>query len=275
MVELDPRIVNVGIEVDGIISVIEGAAVIATGTKSDISVQNECEIRICNLDKHTRNFILTETSPLNQKRTPKKVLLYAGRQSYGTSLVIVADVISASISQPPDIWLTMKALTGNFYNGQVVSKIQSSAATVSQIADQVSKDLGLSLNFQADDKNVSNYSFTGGALKQVGKLGDMGNYNAYVDDNTLVVKNKGKPLENQAKIINSGTGMIGIPELSPFGVKVKFMIDPNTRVGSAITVQSELNPAANGTYCIYKLGFEIASRDTPFYYIAEANKIDQ
>ena len=273
MRELDPRIVNVGVEVDGNLTMIVGAAVVASGVKYDNCIQNECEVRIANLDKHTRDFILTATSPLNQNRTPKRVVLDVGRVSYGTSRIIVGDIISSSISQPPDIWLTLKALTGNFYNGDLVSVNQGSVSSVAQIAQGVATTLGASLNFQATDKNIASYSFTGAASKQIDKLGLMGNFSAFLDDKTLVVKDKGKPLEGGTKLINMSTGMIGIPELSPFGVKVRFLIDSNTRLGGAITVQSELNPAANGTYCIYKLSFEVASRDTPFYYIAEAYKI--
>ena len=53
-------------------------------------------------------------------------------------------------------------------------------------------------------------------------------------------------------------------------LKVKFLLDNQTTLGSSLEIQSQQYPAANGTYVIYKLGFQIANRDTPFYYIAEA-----
>lgn len=273
MPEFDPRIVRVGIEIDGQLKIYDDLAVVATGTKFDNQIQNECEVRIANLDKAARDYLLTETSPLNLRRAPKRVVIEAGRKSYGTSKIIVGDIITSSISQPPDVWLTLKALTGNFYSGQVVSKAQNTNAPVSLIAQQLATDLGATLDFQATDKNVSGYSFTGGLLKEIKALGEMGNFSAFLDDNTLVVKDKTKPLAGQVKIVSAATGMIGVPEISVYGIKVKFLLDNNTKVGSAITVQSDLNPVANGTYSIYKLSFEIASRDTPFYYIAEGYKI--
>lgn len=273
MLELDPRIVRVGVEIDGQLKMYDDLAVIATGTKFANAIQNEVEVRIANLDKATRDYLLTETSPLNMRRAPKRVVLEVGRQSYGTSRIIVGDIITSSITQPPDIWLTLKALTGNFYNGQVVSRSQPAIAPVSGIAQQLADDLGVSLNFQATDKNVSNYSFTGGMLKQVNKINTMGDFSAYLDDQTLVVKDKKVPLTGEVKILNIDSGMIGVPEISVYGIKVKFLLDNITKLGGAITVQSQLNPVANGTYCIYKLSFEIASRDTPFYYVAEGYKI--
>ncbi len=64
--------------------------------------------------------------------------------------------------------------------------------------------------------------------------------------------------------------MIGIPEITVWGVKVKYLLDSVSKLGGAIQVKSIENPAANGTYTIYQLGFEITNRDQPFYWIAEA-----
>lgn len=273
MAEFDPRIVRVGIEIDGKLKMFDNLAVYATGTKYANSIQNECEVRIANLDKPTRDYILTETSPLNLRRSPKRVVVEAGRKSYGTSTIIVGDIITSSVSQPPDIWVTLKALTGNFFNGQVVSRSSAPRAMVSQISQQIAGDLGLDLDFQATDKVIGNYNFVGGASKQVGEVGQMGNYNAYVDDNTFVVKDRNVPLKGTSKLLNKSSGMIGIPEISVYGVKVKYLLDNITKLGSELVVQSEINPTANGRYSIYKLAFEISSRDTPFYYIAEAYRI--
>ena len=64
--------------------------------------------------------------------------------------------------------------------------------------------------------------------------------------------------------------MIGIPEFTEQGVKVKFLVDNQTKLGGGIEIRSVQYPATNGQYSIYKLGFQIASREQPFYYIAEA-----
>ena len=66
--------------------------------------------------------------------------------------------------------------------------------------------------------------------------------------------------------------MIGIPVVTERGVYVKMLLDNTVSVGGSITVKSDINPAANGTYTITKLMFEIANRDTPFYYHVNATK---
>lgn len=273
MSELDPRIVKVSIEVDGLLKTYEGLAVWASGTKFGNENQNEAEIRIANLDKITRDFILTETSPFNKNRRPKRIILEVGRVSTGTFKLFEGSITAATISQPPDIILTIKALTGNYAKGDVIAVTQASQAKLSKIAEEVAQGLGLALEFQATDKNIANYSFSGGRLNQIIKLSQSGDVNAFIDDGTLVIKNWNVPLRNRVRVLDLGSGMIGIPEINEQGVKAKFLVDNQTVLGGAIQITSELNPAANGTYDIYKLDFDISSRDVPFYFIAEAKRL--
>ena len=203
-------------------------------------------------------------------RTPKTVTVEAGRVSYGTSLIYSGNIVSASVTQPPDIGVTLKCLTGNFLKGNILARNQSGQATLSQISKQIAQDANTQLNFQATDRNIANYSYGGASLKQVEVLGAMGGINVFIDDNTLVVKNAFVPLTNVLTILSADTGMIGIPEFTEQGIKVKFLLDNRTRLGGTLRINSTIYPAVNGDYVIYKLGFQITSRDVPFYYIAEA-----
>ncbi len=270
---LDLRLVKVSIEVRGQLKTYQDLTISAVGTKYANALQNECEIKITNLDKATMDYILTETSPFNLNRTPKKVILEAGRQSYGVSRIFYGNIASSVPSQPPDIAVTLKCLTGNFAKGNIVSRGQGGLTSISTISSQVANDLGVGLDFQADDKQIANYSYSGAALKQVDKLNEFGSVNAFIDNETLFVKAADAPLNNTIKILSADTGMVGIPEITEKGLKVKFMLDNQTRLGGALRVNSKLYPAVNGDYIIYKLGFEITNRDTPFYWIAEAKRL--
>lgn len=274
MEALDPRLVRVGIQIgSNSVKWYDKLAITASGTKYGNSNQNECEVSITNMDKATRDYILTETSPFNKNRTTKKLIVEAGRVSYGLSRIFVGDITNCTITQPPDITLKLKALTGNHQSGNVIGRNQAATASLKQISKGVADDLGLSLDFQATDKSISNYSFSGGALKQVNKLGETGLVDAYVDDDTLVVKDMNVPLTGKLRVLNLDTGMIGIPELTEHGIAVKFLLDNQTTLGSALDITSILNPSLNGQYVIYKLGFDIANRDTPFYFTAECKRL--
>lgn len=269
---LDERIVSISIEVNGQTRTYTGLELVATGTKYANANQNECEIKITNLDRQTSDYILTETSPYNLNRTPKRVTVNAGRVSYGTTRIFTGDVVSASFSQPPDTVVTLKCLTSNFSKGNIISRNQTGVAPLSKIAQNVASDVGLILNFQAQDKQISNYNFSGGALKQVEKLNDIGNINAFVDDGQLILKDINSSLRGASRLLNLDNGLIGIPEPTEFGVKVKYLLDRQTVLGGGLQLESVMYPALNGNYIIYKLNFEITSRDLPFYWIAEAKR---
>ena len=270
--ELDPRLLRIGIEINGKLKLYEGLAMTASGTKYANANQNECEVKITNLDQATRDFLLTETSPFNKNKKRKLLTVEAGRVSPGYSLVFAGDITNAVGAQPPDITLTLKAATGDYAKGIIIASSQPAVAPLKNIAAKVAKDLGLGLTFQATAKQISNYSYTGSAVKQVEHLGSMGRVNAFIDDKTLVVKNFNTALERRVRELNLDTGMIGIPEFTEQGIKVKMLFDNQTTLGGGIRITSKLNPAANGLYTVFKLGFELASRDTPFYYIAECTR---
>lgn len=274
MAELDPRLLRIGIEVNGQLKLYEGLAMTASGTKYANANQNECEVKISNLDKATRDYLLTETSPFNKNKRRKLLTVEAGRKSTGYTLVFQGDITNATGGQPPDISLTLKAATGDYAKGNVIAQSMPGTAPLQNIASRVAQDLGLGLNFQAKAKQIANYTFTGAAIKQVEQLGAMGRVNAFVDDASLVVKEWNQPLQGRVREVNLDTGMIGIPEFTDQGIKVKILFDNQVVLGGGINVTSKLNPAANGLYTIYKLGFELASRDNSFYYICECTRAD-
>jgi hypothetical protein len=270
---LDPRVIEVSIQVNGRLNTYSQLAITASGTKYANALQNECELTIYNLDKATQDYLLTETSPYNLNRTPKLVIIKAGRQSYGTALIYTGNIIYSKVTQPPDIGITLKSLTGNFLKGNILSRSYASGTPLSVISNQLAMDTQTALQFQATNKNIGNYSYSGSLLNQVGHLAGLGNYNVFIDNNTLVVKDGFVPLTGVVRILDAQSGMIGIPEFTEQGIRVKFLLDNRTTLGGALDIRSTIYPAANGLYVIYKLGFEIATRDTPFYWIAEAARL--
>lgn len=269
---IDPRIVRVGVEISGGIRWYEGVQISAQGTKYANPMQNEATVKITNMTQQARDFILTETSPFNRNRRRKKLIIEAGRVSTGYHRLFVGDIVSATISQPPDIILTMTAKTGQFDKGVIVGQSYAGQASSLTIAQGVADSMGLKLIHEAPPKNIANYNFTGATVKQVDRLGEMGDVNAYIDDDKLIVKERNKPLKNSDHVLSVDNGMVGIPEITDQGVKVTMMLTPSVKLGGGITIKSKLNPAASGAFTIYKLMFDVSNRDIPFYTIVEAKK---
>lgn len=277
MQAFDDRLVIVTIEIEGQTFVYDQRYYItATGEKYAAPNLGIGEVRIDNIKKETRDYFLTKTSlykPNQQTPTPAFLSLDVGRESIGTFRLFTAQVIAGTPSQPPDIGLVFRAMTGAALLGQPLSVSMPANTYLSAIAEQVARNLNKTLSFQVKpDRVINNYSFTGSAIGQLQRLEEMGNVDVFIDNTTLIVKNSANPRAGAVPLISSATGMVGVPQITERGVWAKCLINSLVQIGGAVTIQSEVNPATSGTWNkIFKLGFEIASRDTPFYWIIEAN----
>lgn len=271
MAQLDPRVVKLSIDVgDGQIKVYDTQFQIsAFGTKYANQLQNEAQIILENIDRDTQDYILTATSPYNLDYKPKYVKLEAGRESYGTSVIYEGNIIICALTQPPDIGIVLKCMTGNYTKGSMVSRIQGGRAQLDVIMQQIAADMGVMLDFQATNKTIPNYQYAGPANGQLSVINSYGGINAFIDNGVLICKDGFIPLKGAFTEVSAETGMIGIPTFTEQGVRVKFLIDKQTRIGGGIRINSKRYPAVNGDYVISKLGFEVTSRDVPFYYVAD------
>ncbi len=273
MADIDPRLLRVGIQVGQSMRFYDQLAITATGTKFTSPNQGECTVTITNLEKSVRDFILTETSPFNRNPRQKRITVEAGRESTGASLIYTGNIYRSTITQPPDQTISIKCLTAQFQKGVMVANTYGGMTPLSRIAQQVATDLGLRLVFQATEKQIGNYTFTGSATNQVEKLGEAGAVNAFIDNDTLTVKDRTRPLNGRLRVLTPETGLIGIPQPTEQGIKVTMLYDNQTVTGGQLDLVSNLYPALSGRYLIYKLSFNLTNRDTPFYLTAEANRM--
>lgn len=265
---MDLRRVRVGIEVSDRINWYEGLRITASGTKYASAMQNECAVTIDGLSQDVRDYILAETSPFRVPRVPRRLIVEAGRISSGVHRMFSGDVITAEISEPPDVRLTLTAKTGAWAAGQVVSDSGPPMEPLSAIARRAARHCGVALSFEATEKNVASFIYSGGAAGMVDALQRVGGVRAFIDDGVLYVTDTSQPVRGRHRILTRDTGMVGIPKPTVRGVDVTYLIDGESSVGGALTVESKLNPSVNGTYKIQQLSFELSSHDDPFFYTA-------
>lgn len=249
--------------------------ILASGSKFVDVTQNECNIQVANLSRDLRNALATNLTPFDYNQSRKSVEVWAGRVSTGLFLRYQGDIVSAVPTQPPDIVMCIRSRTMQFFKNDLVAQSYAVTAPLSQIGADIAKQLGLNLRFEATDRNIANYAYTGSAVGQVQRLQKLGAIDAYVDDGTLVCKDKGVALANSIYELSQAGGMIGQVELTEYGIRVKSLLSPNVKLGGTLRLNSVQNPSLNGDYTIYRTGFEIATRDAAFYDIIEATKYPQ
>ena len=270
---IDLRRVRVGIEINDKLHIYEGLNIKATGTKHANPLQNECEITIYGLNRETRQFILTEASQSNDNRTPKRVIVECGRESLGLFTLFIGDITKVEPSLPPDVVLTIKAKTNNANSGKIISESAAAMIKLSELSKRVASNNDVELYFQATDKNIANYSFSGVASKQIQDLQDAGDVRAFVDDGVLIVKDRGTAVDGRRRILNAGSGMVGLPKATDKGLEVTYLIDSESELGGQLTIESNHNPALNGDWVINQLKFNVATHDHPFFYTALCERL--
>ncbi|HEK0316231.1 TPA: hypothetical protein SMO78_003699, partial [Proteus mirabilis] len=236
---MDLRRIRVGIEVAGRLQWYEGLRIKANGTKYANPLQNECTVSIDGLNAHTRDYLLTETSPYHKSKQTRRLYLEVGRVNTGLFRIFTGDIVSAEIASPPDVTLTIKAKTNNASSGDIVSSSGGAMQKMSEIASSVAKDCKVRLDFQATDKNIANWYFCGSALQQVQRLQEAGNVKAFIDDDTLFVKDDDKALKSRLRILNMNSGMVGIPKATEKGLSVTYLIDGASELGGMLRLESK------------------------------------
>jgi hypothetical protein len=275
----DDRIVKIVFTIGDVVVTIDTstdpkspAYIVANGSKFVDVTQNECSLQIANLSRDLRNALATNLTPFDYNQQRKSMQVWAGRVSTGLFLRYVGDIITAVPTQPPDIVMNIRSKTMQFFKNDIVAQSYAVTAPISQIVSDTAKSLGVSLRFEATDRNISNYAYSGSATGQLERLRNLGPIDAYVDDNTLVCKDKGVSLLNTSISLSPTTGMIGQPELTEYGIRVKCLLSPGVALGGTLILNSIQNPSLNGNYTIYRTGFEIATRDVAFYDVIEATR---
>lgn len=269
---IDLRKIRVSIELDDETKVYEGSGtgfnIRAKGTKYTNPLQNTCEITIVGMKKETRDFLLSETSPFNKNRKTKRVVLEVGRQSIDYFQLFVGDITDCTMGIAPDLAITIKAKTNNANNLKVITFSGGDLVDTKEIAQNVADKSKLKLDYQAEIKHVSSYSYSGSLAKMMISLADATGGSVFIDDDTLYVKEKDKPLNNKKRVLNMNSGMVGMPSYTKQGVQVTYLIMGESELGGQLEIESKFNESLNGDYIIDQLQYEVATHDNPFFYTA-------
>ncbi|WVH05518.1 hypothetical protein KKJFFJLC_00059 [Vibrio phage vB_VpaS_PGB] len=272
MASIDPRLLRLGITIDGKRTWYENYFIHAKGTKVSAALSSECNITITGLKSETQNYILQNCRPGpigSGKRV--RVELEVGRESYGTSPYYSGDVFRAYPTPKPDIGINMKCLIGFANKRKIISRGGLGQFTsLRQIATWVAEDNGYKLSFQIPDRNIRSYSFTGSAQASLEDLEQLANAEVFVDSGTLYIKRQGELAKGKViyKVSNKYRNLIQA-QATEFGVVVKMLFHPDVTIGSVIELESELNPSINGTYSVFRANFDVKKRGTEFYLTVE------
>lgn len=236
---------------------------------ADIQTPNMAYIRIYNLAPSTRANIV---------QTCRSVLLQAGYvNNYGG--IFQGNIIRFKQGKESNVDSYLDIITADGDEGYNFGVISQSFAAGSDTLDHVTAiaaQMGINVGQSVKDILNNPMGSTGGiqprgtVLYGLGKslLADIArDYNARwsIQNGTLVMVLNTGYLPGTALVINSNTGMIGIPEATDNGVQVQIELNPLVKIGGLV----QLNQDSISNYPNMSAGFlnnsTLVRGTTPFY----------
>ena len=277
----DDRIVRVTFEDNGKTDIFEDLYISVTGQSTASYIGNQATVTIINVNETTRSRLATKYTPINMLQNRGKrgtVTIEIGRQSYGTFVLFKGSVNTIALTNPPDIGLIINIIAKYFDKSEIVPLEFGKTILLSELTNRIAKNLNLHPVFNATDKTISNAYYNGDKLNQIRLLSSAGFIQAFIDKDQLIVIDDDKPrYSSSAPIeITVNNGMIGVPHWNESGVQFRILARPDIQVGDFVSLTSIINPSVNdGIYKVVNLLFNVANRDTPFYYDIFCTRVPQ
>jgi hypothetical protein len=256
-------------------------------TQSDVRTPNTALIRVFNLSDQTAQSVANEFSD---------VQLQAGYENgaFGTIFSGTIKQVRRGRVSPTDTYLDILAADGDIpYNQAVIIKSLAAGATNKDKLDALAKSMGIPLGYIPD--------LPPGAIQRGQVMYGMSrDYMSDLAHNTgtswsiqngqiqMIPKTGYRP--GTAVVLNSDTGLIGLPQQTAGGILAKCLLNPNIKIGALVQINnasiqrdllggqllfspnaSQAFPAfqpkitADGIYRVYVSEFEGDTRGQPFY----------
>jgi len=205
-----------------------------------VGYPNMGNIKVYNLKQSSRNKIKEEFT---------KIFLYAGYQG-NTSLIFSGNIVNVTHEKSGPDWITtlfcgdaLKSI-----NQSTISKTLPPGATTESILDElvagmdgVTKGVTEGLKDCLTKKRslLRGLVLSGNIKDWLTKLSQNCGFDYSINNDVLETTVKGKPLNDEpVVIISQETGMIGSPELTEVGLKVKSLLLPQLKLGRRIEIKS-------------------------------------
>lgn len=198
---------------------------------ADVQSPNYAHIRVYNLSQPTMKKVRGEFD---------RVILQAGYEgsSYGVIFDGTIKQFRVGKENPTDVFLDIMAAEADIgYNFGVMCKTFASGSTMKDYMEEASTSMGVKL---AQYPNIANPALARGRVG-FGMARGRARCAADTIGATWSIQNGGvqvieltRYLPGQAVEINSLTGMIGIPEQTDEGVRVRCLLNPKLRIGGLV-----------------------------------------
>lgn len=275
---------------------------------ADVQSPPNCEVRVYNLSEETAKKIRSEYT---------RVIIQAGYEQSAFGKIFEGTIRQFRIGResPTETYLDILAADGDIgYNFAICNESWQAGSTAVNHVQAAARQMGLDYQVVADLSGSSPARLARGkvgfgmARDLVGQAAaTLGSTWSIQNGRIQVIPFQGY-LPGEALVVNQLTGMVGMPEQTDEGIRVKMLLNPRLRVGGLIRLNSKdinqlilQNPnsvipfnqwtgiqyaskvieSTDGTYRVYVIEHEGDTRGTEWYsnvvclaYDPASNKVE-
>lgn len=203
----------------------------------DLEAPNHCAIRVYNLADETVREIRSEYD---------SVVLQAGYEDgpFGTIFAGTLKQFGLGRESAIDSYLDLLVADGDLgYNFGVIASTLAPGRDLTDVVDAAAKAMNAPIKFIPVDFALGQKLIRGKTL--FGMARDVMRDAARGQDAAWSIQNGQvqlipltKYLPGEAVVLNAATGMVGIPELTNNGVRIRTLLNPNIRVGGLVKIDN-------------------------------------
>jgi len=204
--------------------------------KSGVAI-NTAEIKIYNLNKDTLEFFSTKGVQIEFSAgyIDNKVLIFKGE---------IVSVLTEK--QAPDHITTINSSSGltstkSSFSNTVINKDESVADAVKKLLKDITNlETGFVDKIPECKKWIRSQTISGNTFDILDRLGTECGFTINVDDDKVEIhKHDYEPKGKNVIILNSSTGLIGIPSSTEIGVDFQALLNPNLVPNKGVQIESK------------------------------------
>lgn len=218
-------------------------------TESVSGAVSEANITINGLTREKMTFLSTTSMIWAQPRIQNEIIIEAGYVGQ-SGIIFTGNIIQAVPSlDNADYGITVKALSSfNIMLDTVKSYSFKGSVSVSEIAGKFARDTGLILQDGIKDptlKVTDFFTHNKSVIENIRILARIAGINIWPAKGRLNMARIGESLPNVQPYKVNSENMIGSPQPTDSGCKVKVRLDPSLMTGTAVTLESLKFPELN------------------------------
>lgn len=209
---------------------------------ADVESPNSCAIRVYNLSKELVNRI-------GMKGEFSRVVLSAGYEGGNFGIIFKGDIKQFKIGREnaTDSYLDIFASDGDIgYNQGIVNGNLAKGATNLDKIFAIAKafpDMGLDIGALAVTRqympSIRGSVFIGMARARMREVTTYLDAGWSISDGVIVVTDNTGYRDGEAVVINVATGLIGVPEQTDSGIRVRCLLNSKIRIGGRIKLNND------------------------------------